>query len=218
MALYFMIWDAATFEGLVRPTLAECWRRRSFAAAVELCNRLRPAMMTFGEHYRVAVETSILAQVVAGLRFDHARWRALVGEILFFGARDIPEILTSPETLRCLLAPTAPPDGPRNEFAPIQQAHFGSRDLVFGGAIYRPEHAGWNDPTDVRRLADYLASVDPQSWSPDDLLSLPCLAGPEERADELALVRDWFPALADLYLQAARRGDVIVAEELASAG
>jgi hypothetical protein len=99
----------------------------------------------------------------------------------------------------------------------ILQAHYGSRDVRLGGGYYRPEHAGTNDAADVGRLADYLASVDPQRWTPADLALLPDFATAEERADELEYVRDWFPALRDLYQQARERNQIVVCEALEAA-
>src|SRR5262249_29053114 len=96
-------------------------------------------------------------------------------------------------------------------FAPIQQAHFGARDLTFGPAVYRPEFAGWNADDDVRRLAAYLESVRPQTWTAADLSELRDVPD-EEQADELEFAREWFPALADMYHRAALRRCVIVHE------
>ena len=60
----------------------------------------------------------------------------------------------------------------RESLPPILQAHRGSRDLTFGAAVYRPEHAGYNNAADVARLADYLAAVRPEHWTPADLAGL----------------------------------------------
>jgi len=92
--------------------------------------------------------------------------------------------------------------------APIQQAHRGTRDLTFGAAVYRPEHAGYNNVENVSRLADYLAAVRPQEWTPTDLIGLKGAEDGAEREEELAFAREWFPALADLFRRARERGAV----------
>jgi hypothetical protein len=150
------------------------------------------------------------------MAFDRHCWRALVGEVLWYSARDIPEFQTAPDTLCCLLAPDVyrQPDWPRERFVPIQQVHFGTRDLVFGGGFYRPEHAGWNDVGDVARLAAYLEAIHPEHWTVRDLDSLRDAANDEERADELEWVREWFPALQHLYRGAAEGGQIVVCEVL----
>lgn len=131
---------------------------------------------------------------------------------MWFGARAIPEVQTAEETLVCLLAPAALANQPRAAQAPIQQAHHGSRDLLLG-TCYRPEHCGWNDAADTRRLADYLASIAAATWRPDDLAALTDLPA-EDRADELDFARACVAALADLYQQAAQAGQVVVCETL----
>ena len=111
---------------------------------------------------------------------------AVVGEVLLFTAVEIPEFETCEETLCRLLAPPLPtlprPGGragwgqvvdQREHWVPIQQAHRGTRDLMFGSAVYRPEHAGYNNVDDVSRIADYLSAVRPENWRPADLMGLP---------------------------------------------
>ena len=102
----------------------------------------------------------------------------------------------------------------RGRLVPIRQAHRGARDLTFGPAVYRPEHAGYDDPADVARLADYLASVRPEAWTTADLVGLPGADDEVDRADDLAFAREWFPALADLYRRARDRGQVVIHERL----
>jgi hypothetical protein len=138
----------------------------------------------------------------------------LAGEILLYGAASVPEIVTAPDTLGRLLAPGQDDSPSRPGFAPIRQAHFGARDLVFGGGFYRPDAAGWNDTGDVARLADYLATIDPTRWTAADLAGLREFADEDERADELAFAREAFPALRDLYRAACEAGQVVVCELL----
>src|SRR5262249_31126248 len=158
MADYFILLDATTFETLIRPALAECWKRRSFAPCQALRDHLLPAAQLYRQRYHIGDAEPLLAQVSPGLPFDRIIWRTLVGETLLFAAVEIPEFQVCAETLCCLLAPRQYRDGitDRSQLAPIQQAHIGSRDLTFGAAVYRPEFAGYNNADDVRRLVEYL--------------------------------------------------------------
>ena len=216
MADYFLLLDAAGFEGRVRPTLAESWRRRSFVPCRELCQTLLPAASAYRERYHTGDIEPLLCGVAAGMSFDRTFWRVLVGEVLLFTAAEIPEFQVNEDTLCCLLAPDNYRAGvvERERLAPIQQAHRGTRDLTFGAAIYRPEHAGYNGAADVAHLADYLGSVRPETWTVADLGGLRGAADEEERADELAFVQEWFPALAELYRHAHANGQVVVYENI----
>jgi hypothetical protein len=217
MADYFLLLDADAFEGRTRPALAESWRRRNFEPCRELCAALMPAARAFAERYHVGGAEPLLFRVAAGgLSFDRTFWRGLAGEVLLFSAAALPEIQTAEEALCRLLAPDGPaPDGTaRRLLPPVRQAHRGSRDLTFGAAVYRPEHAGYNDAADVARLADDLAAVDPAAWTASSLAGLPGVETEEERADELEFARDWFPPLADLYRQARDARQVVVVERI----
>jgi hypothetical protein len=214
MADYFLLLDAAGFEGRVRPALAESWRRRSFVPCRELCQALLPAVSVYCERYHTGAVEPVLCRVATGLAFDRTIWRALVGEVLLFTAAQIPEFQVNADTLCCLLAPDHYRQNvvERERLAPIQEAHRGSRDLTFGSAIYRPEHAGYNNVADVARLADYLGSVRPENWTVADLAGL--VANEEDRADELAFAREWFPALLELYQDARDNGQVVIIESI----
>jgi hypothetical protein len=214
--LYFQVHDAVFFHGQIVPALGASWRLRSFAPCRPLCESLKPAVEAFAERFHTGGEEPVLARVGHGLPFDRAIWRLLAGEVLLYGARDCPEIVTAPETLACLLARPQYLECsvPRAQFAPIYQAHYGARDLVFGGGFYRPDQAGLNDLTDVARLAAYLDAIDPGQWSVVDLAALGGPADDEERQEELELARDWFPALQQLYRRAAEEKQVIVCELL----
>lgn len=215
MADYFFLLDADFFEGAARPALARSWRERSFAPCVELCRSLVPAARDYRERYHVGESEPLVNCVSAGISFDRTTWRFLISEVLLFGAAEIPEIQTCPITLTCLLAPeyrvSATHD--RQALPPIQQAHFGSRDLTFGSAVFRPEQAGYNNAADVARIADYLEAIQPDLWKPDDLATLPDLPA-EDREEELAFARDWFPLLAELFVRAQSRRQVIVHESI----
>lgn len=213
MADYFLLLDAELFEGQMRPALAASWRQRSFEPCRNFCVSLLPRVEDFTRRYHVGEGEPLAVQVARGLVFHRNFWRALVGELLFHAADEIPDVQTCPDTLCCLLAPDRlrPSPVPRKCFAPIQQAHFGTHDLTFGGIVYRPDHCGFNNLDEVRRLADYLASVDPIRWRADDLALLPDLAA-EDRAEELELARDWFIPLRDLYERATAKRQVVVHE------
>jgi hypothetical protein len=217
MADYFFVLDAADFEGRIRPALTEAWRQRHFEPCRPLCAALVPAARSYTQRYHTGDEEPLLCRVAEEFSyFDRTFWRALVGEILLFAALEIPEFQVNADTLCCLLAPDHYRAGvtAREQLAPIQQAHYGTRDLTFGAAVYRPLHAGYNSVADVARLADYLAAVGPERWTVADLANLRNAAGDEERADELDFAKEWFPALGDLYRRARDNRHVIVHESI----
>jgi hypothetical protein len=216
MAEYFLGLDAETFLRRIQPALAASWRQRSFDPCRLLCHELLPAAHDYGRRYHTGGAESLVAQIIEGLPFDHACWRLLAGEVLLFAAVEMPEFPSNLETLCCLLAPeqSGRDELGREHFAPIQQALRGSRDVTFGAAVYRPEQAGYNDPGDVARLAGYLAGVQPQRWTVDDLRLLRDLGDDDERADELAFVREWFPVLVELYQRAQTERRVLVIENI----
>jgi hypothetical protein len=213
MPLYFLLHDAARFERCLRPALSEAWRRRSFAPCRALLAELAPAALAFCERFHVNREELLLFQLNQGLPFERGSWRLLVGEVLLYGAAEVPELQSAPETLTWLLAPEQrnQPARPRERFLPIEQAHFGARDLILDGP-YRPEHAGWNDAADVDRLAAYLASCSPERWTVADLPGRPDSA--EDAEEELEFARQCLFQLRDLYGGAAERGQVVVCEHL----
>lgn len=214
MAEYFFLLDAALFENRIRPALAESWRCRSFEPCRSLCESLLPAARAYAERFHISDEP-LLARVPAGMVFDRSIWRTLVGETLLFAAVEIPEFQVCAETLCCLLAPQHYRQEivERTKLAPIQQAHFGSRDLMFGAAVYRPEFAGYNHTADVQRLSAYLQDVRPETWAFADLRDLRDVDD-TERADELEFAREWFPALVEMYRHAAAHRYVIVHENI----
>jgi hypothetical protein len=220
MADYYLLLDAVFFEQRARPALAAAWRHRAFDPCQALCEQLTPAALAYRERYHTGPDEPLLCQIAraSSYRVPFARdlWRALVGEVLLYGAVEIPEFQTCADTLCCLLAPDqyGTDVGERERLAPIQQAHCGSRDVTFGAAIYRPEHAGYNNSADVARLAEYMEGVNPDLWSVADLAPLRDAGDDEERTDELAFAREWFPALVDLYQQARTRGQVLIVESI----
>jgi hypothetical protein len=216
MADYFLVLNGDFFERDVRPPLAAGWRERSFGPCRELCAHLLPSARAYAARYHVAGNAPLLELVADhGLPFDRTYWRSLVGEVLLFTAVEIPEFQTCADTLCRLLAPGACETAavPREELPPIRQAHEGSRDLTFGGAVYRPEYAGYNNTADVARLADYLGGIDPARWTVADLGQREG-EGADDLADELDFAREWFPVLAALYRRCQEWGRVIVHESI----
>lgn len=216
MAEYFICLDAELFLGRICPALAAAWRMRSFQPCRSLCLELLPAAQDYSRRYHTGEERTLVAAAADSIPFDRSSWRLLAGEVLLFAASEIPEFQSNAETLCCLLAPGLSRHGEvvRERFAPIQQALWGSRDATFGPAVYRPDHAGYNDPDDVARLAAYLTAIQPQLWTVGDLLPLSELADDEERADELAFVREWFPVLVELYQRAQAHERVVIIENI----
>jgi hypothetical protein len=216
MAEYFFCLNAEMFTRQIRPVLAVSWQQRSFQPCRDLCANLLPAALDYAQRYHTGDNETLLSQVAGGLVFDRAYWRLLVSEVLLFAALEIPEFETNAETLCCLLASEEYRNGnlPRQQFAPIQQVIQGSHDVTFGTAVYRPEQAGYNDAGDVARLAAYLAAVDPQQWTADDLRELRDMEDEDERVDELAFVQEWFPVLIELYQRARAQNYVLIIESI----
>jgi hypothetical protein len=215
MPLYFLLLDAEAFHERLVPPLAAAWRQRSFQPCRPLADWLAPACAALRDGFLAPTSEPLLVAVARGVPFDRHTWRLLAGEALLVAAAEMPEIQTAPEALRCLLAPGTfdKPQRHRDCYTPIEQAHFGSRDLTFGGAIYRPDHAGYNDLPDVTRLADYLSGVDAAGWQVEALERLQEL-DEEERAEELDFAREWFGPLRDLYRRAAEQKQIVVCEML----
>ena len=216
MADYFLVLNGADFECRTRPALAASRRLRSLSPCRSLCADLAPAARAYAKRYHVGGDDSLLFRVADGLPFHRDFWRGLVAEVLLYTAIEIPELQTCEDSLCLLLAPDhcrADVVG-RERLAPIQQAHRGTRDLTFGGAVYRPEHAGYNNVGDVSRLAEYLSGLQPDAWRADDLIGLPDAETEEEREQELGFAREWFPALVDLFRRARERGWVVVHESI----
>jgi hypothetical protein len=209
MFLYFFLLEQSFFHEHMRPALGRSRRQRSFAPCHDLCRLL------LARNSGVPQDALVRA-ILSGLPYQRAFWHGLVGECLVHGAREIPRWQMAPKTLCCLLAPDhrGQSETPRWHYAPIEQVQFGTRDLLFGGGYYRPDHAGLNDRDDVSRLAAYLESIDPNSWTPRDLEALADCADDELRAEELAYVRDWWPSVVELYQNAKHHDLVVVCERV----
>lgn len=214
MPLYLLALDGQLFEQRLRPALAAAWRRHSFAPCQQMCAELLPHARAFADRYHVGDEP-LLQRVAAGLTFDRDFWRFLVGELLWFGAEEIPELQITPAALCHLLAPGhGAGDTERDRYASIQQVYFGSRDLCFGGGYYRPDHAGYNAADDVQRLNAYLQALEPERLErhgPDRPARPRHRGGPRRRAG----VRARVVAAVAGFLPALRVGGcVIVCEDL----
>jgi hypothetical protein len=209
MFLYFFLLKHVFFSEFMRPALARSQRRRSFAPCLDLCRLL------LAENSGIP-QDAVLRAILDGLPYHRTFWQGLVGECLVHGAHEIPRMPTTPTTLCCLLAPDrhGNTETPRWQYAPIQQVHFGTLDLLFGSGYYRPDHAGLNDRDDVCRLAGYLQAVDPSTWAPRHLEALADCTDDDQRAEELAYVRDWWPSLVELYQNAKDHNLVVVCERV----
>jgi len=206
--------DSEFFHQRIQPVLAQCWRRRSFHPGQDLWRELLGRIGEFHADYHGLAAKTLVGEVAEGLAFDRQIWRALVGEVLVIAAEQLPVLHISPMTLRILLAgENFGRDVPRSQFAPIEQALFGSRDLVFGGGFYRPDHAGWNDLEDGVRLAEYLGKMDPLAWEPAHLQGLTDLPDDEERNEELEFTRQNWPGLVEVYVQAREKHHVVICEQ-----
>jgi hypothetical protein len=208
MADYFLVLDPDSFIGKVRPTLATCWRLRTFAPARELCESLAGAARDYATRYHLGPVEPLLFAVARGeLNFDRACWRALAGEVLLFSALELPELPDCAEALLGLLAPGRETKSSRSTL--IEQALFGRRDVTFGAAVYRPERARWNDPADVAELAGYLAGVDTTAWRAEQLAGLA-----DDLDAELEWARGGLVTLGDLYRRCADGGRMVVIEQV----
>jgi hypothetical protein len=204
MPLYFLLMDSGAFHTQIRPALTASWRQRSFVPVRELSRQLQEQVQAFTNRYHLGSEQPLLAAVAnTALAFDRVLWQHLAGELLWFSAADIPEIITSPDSLISLLADQR-----------VHQVLYGSHDLQFGSGFYRPDQAGWNDCHEVTQLANFLASVRPGAWSADALAAMPQFADDLDRDEEVEFVRDWFGALVELYCQASRRRQVVICERV----
>jgi hypothetical protein len=211
MPIYFMVVDSGLYHEEIQPALAASWARRSFDPCRRLSIVLEKAARNFAQAYHTGPEEPLLLQVARGVSFDRHFWQLLAGEAMLFAASEIPEFPVCPDTLGALLAPALKNKEilPREKWAPIYQAHYGSRFVQFGARGYRPERAGLNDVEDVARLVEYLTTIDTAQWSVGDL------GGKEDSSlEDLEDAQAWFPALRDMYFRAEEQSAVVVCEEL----
>jgi hypothetical protein len=203
MALYFMLHDAERFHSLLSPSLAASWRHRSLAPCRTLCSALTEDFERFVTENRVRREEMMMLSLQPNMLFNRDVWRIITGEVLLAAAAEVPEIPDVEETLIRLLG-----DDPS-----IHQAIHGTRGLRFGGGWYRPDHAGYNDASDVKQLAGYLTSIDLGSY-PGNMLTGHSRANEEEWKAELGFALHAIKLLATVYDQARSRGQLIICEAI----
>jgi hypothetical protein len=204
MPLYFMLHDAEAFATLIRPALAASWHRRSFGPSLALRDALAVHVSRFLNDYRITPGDLFLRQVQPDTPFDRGMWRVLVGEVLLCAAVETPEIPAAPETLSRLLRPDSS----------IAHAYHGTRGLVFGGGWYRPDNAGYNNPDDVQRLANYLGSLEPDRWTTADLGLPNADESEDDRQDELKFARAALSSLQAMYEQARAKRWMVICETI----
>jgi hypothetical protein len=200
MPLYFMVHDAERFGALIRPALAASWQRRSSEPLQSLQFALREDFERFVTENRIRREELILLGLQPQAPFNRDIWRTVAGEVLLAAAADVPEIPDVEETLVRILG----------EDPSIRQAYHGSRGLCFGGAWYRPDHAGYNAPDDVLRLANWLTCIDHARFQ--DKLPGPNQTDEDEKQEEWAFTCQAFNQLATVYDRARTGGQLIVCE------
>jgi hypothetical protein len=215
MPIYFYLHERRWFQDEFVRGMAECRRLRSFRPCLALCRSMAAAAQDYWRRFHIGDDVPLVCQVDAGSRYEPNIWELLVGELIVVGAQQIPEIALAPEML-CRLAAGGPVEiDPleRESFAPMQQAHLGTRALRLGPAHYRPRHVGWNDSDAVARLAAYLAAVSPETWAGETLIQ--CGVEPDEAADERDYAITCLTDLRNVYDGAAAAGLIIVAELIA---
>ena len=210
MTDFILVHDPDSFARL--SPLADAWRLRSFLPCRPFANPWADAALAYAERFHINPDDLLLPRLET-LRFDRTVWRAVVSEVLFVTALDIPQLPPHAEGLTHLLAPDQPDLDRRSSLAPFHQALHGSRDLTLGVVTYRPGRAGRNDADDVARLSAYLDAIHPEEWASADLAGLADL-DVADRAVELDYAREWLAGLADLYRHAAGEGCVLAFEGL----
>jgi hypothetical protein len=200
MPLYFMVHDAERFGALIRPALAASWQRRSSEPLRSLQFALREDFERFVSENRIRREELMVLGLQPQAPFNRDIWQTVAGEVLLAAAADVPEIPDAEETLVRILG----------EDPSIRQAYHGSRGLCFGGTWYRPDHAGYNAPDDVLRLANRLSSIDHARFQVT--LPGPNQTDEDEQQEEWAFTCQAFNQLATVYDRARTRGQLIVCE------
>ncbi len=213
MLPFFYLFQESFFLKNMLPALTEAWKQKQFLPCRELCGHLVRKEPSMPDH-------AMNRQVSQGIGFDKSYWKCLVGECLVYGAVDVPRVTITPQTVCALIDPSPHASlracgidaMPRPYGSLVLQALFGSRDLAFGTAFYRPDRAGWNDAADCARLLVYLQSIRTDNWRTEDLAALVELADPEERQEELLHAREWWPDFVELYQTAVEDGLMLVCE------
>lgn len=214
MPIYFYVHDRCWFQDEFLRSMAECRRLKSFRPCLALCRSMTTTAEDYWRRFHIGEDVPLVCQVDAGTRYDASLWELLVGELIVVGAREMPEIAQAPETLCCLASGDRALDPLlRERYEPMQQVHLGTRDLCLGQAHYRPMHVGWNDAEDVKRLAAYLAALQPELWTTESLIR--CGFDSNESSEELDYAKNCLTELRKLYDDAAAAGSVMVMELIA---
>ena len=127
MADYFLMLDAAAFEGRIRPALAASRRSHGFDPCRSLCAELVPAARAYAEHYHVGGDEPMPARVAAGLPFDRDYWRAWSRKCCCVPPSKSPNFRPAKTPFVCCWRRDR--SGKR---------HHGTRDLTFGAAVTAP--------------------------------------------------------------------------------
>lgn len=195
----FLVHAAIDFRDRLSPTLAACYRSRSFWPLGDLIEEVTPHVVAAAGRDRLTQDEMPFFLGVAHLRFSTKLWRHVAGELLLYTARETPAFQRAPETLGRFM------DGNL-----VHRLHKGSRDAAFDGVLYRPGSAGLHDLDDVAELTAALKYIEPSAWSADALQDLPT----DEGADELEFARQRFSDLRAMFESANAKSQVIVCEEL----
>jgi len=204
---YFYLIERDCFCRQIVPALNSSWQDRNLQKITELRQKLaeQPDRKIFGG--RGESERMEVCRPIDGAGFRSDLWRLIVAEILLFAASELPELETPLESWAGLLGQEL--EERRGRFTPIQKAVLGTHDLNFG-CFYRPENAGWNDCNDVRELAGWLRTLNPEKWTADTLTRVPA----EDRDEELAYAREWLRLLSAMYQRAEQQGLIVVCEHI----
>jgi hypothetical protein len=214
MPIYFYLHEQEWFQNEFMRAMAECRRLRSFEPCRALCQSMTSRAEDYWRRYHIGDDVPLVCQVGVGSHYDSRLWELVVGELIVVGAQAIPEFVQAPELLCCLAAGKRALDPlMREQFAPMQQAHLGARDLCLGATHYRPRHVGWNDGEDIKGLATFLSDIRPETWTKESLVR--CGFDAEESAEELEYATLCLTELRKLYEQCAAAGSVIVTELMA---
>jgi hypothetical protein len=216
MSPQLMILDAAWFQEALRPALSAAWLERSFAPCQRICQTLVPRSRALALECRLGEGELLLPLVAQGLAFDRHFWPMVTWECLFFGAAEVAHMQVPQQAYFYLLSGGPQTSGPRSRacFTPIEQAVFGTSDLTFGRKFYRPLRAGFSGLDQVGRLAAYLEAQQPQEWRAEQLLGMQELLTDDDREEELAFAREWFPSLVEWYRRAFELRGVVISDSV----
>src|SRR5262245_132729 len=117
---YFMAIPRNWFHERLSRSLRSCWRERSFAPVVEICRELAFSARSFVQLGSEGETSPLTLLVPNGLTFDPNRWRTVAGELMLFGAAELPELETPLDSYSAVLKLEMPCF--RDDFSQMQQA------------------------------------------------------------------------------------------------